>query len=103
MRVREIIRTGLLDELLEDESIVLNRRELELIDLCYCGDDEDIAEWVNKYGNVIPQSQHKIIDTLIQHIADNNVMIEMESLKNEYKDSIYNEYYSESTDMFKED
>ena len=103
MRTREIIRIGLLEELLEDESIVLNRRELELIDLCYCGSDEDVAEWVNKYGNVITQSQHKIIDTLIQHIADNNTMIEMESLKNEYKDGIYNEYDVEVSDRFKED
>ena len=102
MRVREIIRTGLLEELLEDESIVLNRRELELIDLCYCGSDEDVSEWINKYGDVIMKSQHKIIDTLIQHIADNNVMIEMESLKNEYKDGIYNDYDVESTDRFKE-
>lgn len=100
MRVREIIRTGLLEELLEDESIVLNRRELELIDLCYCGSDEDVSEWINKYGDVIMKSQHKIIDTLIQHIADNNVMIEMESLKNEYKDGIYNEYDVEVSDKF---
>ena len=98
--MREIVRIGLLEELLEDESIVLNRRELELLDCVYAGDDSDLQCWLNKYGDVVCKSQHSVINLLLQHIADNNVMIEMESLKNEYKDGIYNDYDVEMSDKF---
>ena len=103
MDIRELVRFGYLEELLEDESIILERRELELLDCVYAGDDSDLQCWIDKYGDVICKSQHKAINILLQHIADCNTGVEMLELENEYKDGIYNEYDVEVSDRFKED
>ena len=103
MDIRGLVRLGYLETLLEDESIILERRELELLDCVYAGDDSDLQCWIDKYGDVTCKSQHKAINILLQHIADCNVGVEMLELENEYKDSIYNEYDSGMNDRFKED
>ena len=72
MDARNINQEGLLEVVLDDNGVKLNRLQLELLDIIYCGDSNDLQEWKDKYKkNKITPSLCGIISKLIENLGDN--------------------------------
>ena len=72
MDAKSINQEGLLEKVLNDNGVKLNRLQLELLDIIYCGDSNDLQEWKNKYKkDKITPSLCGIISKLIENLGDN--------------------------------
>ena len=72
MDAKSINQEGLLEKVLDDNGVKLNRLQLELLDIIYCGDSKDLQEWKDKYNkDKITPSLCGIISKLIENLGDN--------------------------------
>ena len=72
MDARNITKEGLLEEVLKCSDIKLTRVQLELLDIIYCGDSNDLQEWKDKYNkDKITPTLCGIISKLIENLGDN--------------------------------
>ena len=72
MDAKSINQEGLLEKVLDDNGVKLNRPQLELLDIIYCGDSKDLQEWKDKYNkDKITPSLCGIISKLIENLGDN--------------------------------
>ena len=72
MDAKSINQEGLLEVVLDDNGVKLNRLQLELLDIIYCGNSNDLQEWKDKYKkDKITPSLCGIISKLIENLGDN--------------------------------
>lgn len=72
MDAKSINQEGLLEVVLDDNGVKLNRLQLELLDIIYCGDSDDLQEWKEEYKkDKITPSLCGIISKLIENLGDN--------------------------------
>mgnify|MGYP006372416199 FL=1 len=69
---KSINQEGLLEKVLNDNGVKLNRLQLELLDIIYCGDSKDLQDWkiTHKKDKITP-SLCGIISKLIENLGDN--------------------------------
>ena len=72
MDARNITKEGLLEEVLKCSDVKLTRVQLELLDIIYCGDSNDLQDWkiTHKKDKITP-SLCGIISKLIENLGDN--------------------------------
>ena len=72
MDAKSINQEGLLEKVLDDNGVKLNRLQLELLDIIYCGDSNDLQDWkiIHKKDKITP-SLCGIISKLIENLGDN--------------------------------
>ena len=72
MDAKSINQEGLLEKVLDDNGVKLNRLQLELLDIIYCGDSKDLQDWkiTHKKDKITP-SLCGIISKLIENLEDN--------------------------------
>lgn len=72
MDAKSINKEGLLEVVLDDNGVKLNRLQLELLDIIYCGDSKDLQDWkiTHKKDKITP-SLCGIISKLIENLGDN--------------------------------
>ena len=72
MDAKSINQEGLLEKVLDDNGVKLNRLQLELLDIIYCGDSKDLQDWkiTHKKDKITP-SLCGIISKLIENLGDN--------------------------------
>ncbi len=72
MDAKSINQEGLLEKVLNDNGVKLNRLQLELLDIIYCGDSKDLQDWkiTHKKDKITP-SLCGIISKLIENLGDN--------------------------------
>jgi hypothetical protein len=62
----------LLEEVLKCSDVKLTRVQLELLDIIYCGDSNDLQEWKDKHNkDKITPTLCSIISKLIENLGDN--------------------------------
>lgn len=72
MDARNITKEGLLEEVLKCSDVKLTRVQLELLDIIYCGDSNDLQEWKDKHNkDKITPTLCSIISKLIENLGDN--------------------------------
>ena len=72
MDAKSINQEGLLEKVLNDNGVKLNRLQLELLDIIYCGDSNALQEWKDKYNkDKITPTLYSIISKLIENLGDN--------------------------------
>ena len=72
MDAKSINQEGLLEVVLNDNGVKLNRLQLELLDIIYCGDSNDLQEWKTTYKkDKITPTLYSIISKLIENLGDN--------------------------------
>ena len=72
MDAKSINQEGLLEKVLDDNGVKLNKLQLELLDIIYCGDSNDLQEWktTHKKDKITP-FLCGIISKLIENLGDN--------------------------------
>jgi hypothetical protein len=85
MKAKDVVNSGLLEFVLKDNDIKLKNSELELLDIIYT--DEDIPEYIDRYGNgnanIITINLKSIIEKLIDSISENSPIVHLHELKYE--------------------